>query len=164
MVLDRELTIADKLSGEIGLIADVMAAAGHDFGGAVILWLSSRALRRRTVAFIRSFDGVIARAPAAPAPAEIDPDDYLADHVLVLQRSIHRDVKRLRAFGQQPLPWPVRLLDRISVRNLIAAHENLGTARLRVMEHDADRSQLLPGRFDSAEALVAAIRNDAPHQ
>ena len=155
-ITEQRFSLADRLVDEIELIARVAALTHSQRRSVVRLWLSALDLQREGEATVRDVRQLAHEA----GTVELDPDDRLADRLLALQRKVSRMIETTRAGFLAPA-WDVRWLACRAERALIAEHRALGIARTILLEHDADCSPVLAERFESAEALLAALEKDA---
>lgn len=120
------------------------------------VWRALRRRRNRYHALRQQIEGWSARHRTG----EIDPDDALTDDLLALQQEIR---VALTALETAPAPWRPwqRWVHQRTARELLAIHRLLGGLRTWILEHDADRSPVPDEAFDSAEALIAALKRDA---
>jgi hypothetical protein len=84
----------------------------------------------------------------------LDPDDTLTDALLAIQKNIKSLVVARQAH-------PNSGLENCIIQKLIDLHSALGDLRIWIMEHDADCSPIIDEAFETPEALLAALKQDA---
>ncbi|HOW77414.1 MAG TPA: hypothetical protein P5102_15255 [Candidatus Competibacteraceae bacterium] len=150
-------TATSQLAQEIELISRLTAFAHKRGRLQTSLWLIAVEHRRNSEAMLKKIKAIIKKA----GHEEIDPDDAWSVELLAFQVSIKELILTLREQLYLPLTqWPMTWLIRQTERELVRQHQNLGQARILIMEHDAEVSPLLGERFTSADGLIATLHRD----
>lgn len=95
----------------------------------------------------------------------VDPNDLWTNELLDIQLEIKSLLKHIDTIMPEiaclSMQWLRHLLYRRITRELLELHHIFGSMRTLILEHDADCSPQLDGRFDSVDALISAIEKDA---
>ena len=157
-LLDSPLPDFRPLAEALRLTARLVALESQTTLMQFALWRALRRRRTRYRALQRRVEVWLAQR--RPHAREIDPDDALTSDFLALQREIRVTLAVIETLPAPPRLWQ-RWMNRRTTRELRAIHHVLGALRTRILEHDADCSPVLDGRFDSADDLIAALERDA---
>ncbi len=158
-LIEPQLPDIHRLAEALRLTARLASLESQTTLVQLALWWSLRRRRADYRAHLRRIEELSARRLASRQ--EIDPADTLSTDFLATQRLIKETIATLEEADAVPPLRLSRWAARLSARELIEIHRLLGSMRTLILEHDADCSSVLDGRFDSAEALIAAIEKDA---
>lgn len=155
--IEQRFSITERLAEEIELLFQIAAMARSAGRSSARLWLSAVELRQESALLLQDVQQMV-RA----SEKEIDPEDHFTDRLLALQQRTRQALAALNERMRWLPVWAtVRWMLRKAGKELKGQHRNLGLARMLILEHDADVSPRLAGRFAAAEALIAALEKDA---
>lgn len=162
-LIESQLPDIRQTTEALELTLKLASLESQNFLMVFAIWQAIRQQRLKSRTNLRKLQAALAHP--AMLNRVVDPNDFWTNELLDIQLEIKSQLKHIDTImpviARLPMRWLWHPLYRRITRELLELHHIFGSMRTLILEHDADCSPQLDGRFDSVDALISAIEKDA---